>query len=246
MSDQQQDADELRIFRLFVEASGLAVNLETIQKRPPPEPDIQCEIRELGCTSFELVEIVDPQLARAFGNQLRLQSELSDAAENHGLSGFSDALIYVRFLNTSGSAQRNKAIPLILAMLQQLTPGFQGDVTIEDDSTVSDAVRSVGITRGDFVGPCFQVDGATFISDPVIERIQGKFSKRYDARNRLELLAFYELQPTQRAEIRLPEVEAFVRNNLHSSQFSRVWIFDAGRRAVLFAACNGVTAQGAV
>lgn len=245
MSDQQQDADELRIFRLFVEASGLAVNLETIQKRQPPEPDIQCEIRELGCTSFELVEI-DPQLARAFGNQLRLQSELSDAAETHGLSGFSDALIYVRFLNTSGSAQRNNAIPLILAMLQQLTPGFQGTVTIQDDSTLSAAVRSVRITRGDFVGPCFQVDGATFISDPVIERIQGKFSKRYDAGNRLELLAFYELQPTQRAEMRLPEVEAFVRNNLHSSQFSRVWILDAGRRAVLFSACNGQTTQGAV
>jgi len=245
MSDRQ-DADELRIFRLFVESAGLAVDLETIQKRQPPEPDIQCELGELGCTSFELVEIVDSQLARAVGNQMGLQPRLSDAAANRGLSGFSDALICVRFLNTSGSAQRNQAIPLILAMLQQLQPGFQGNVTIQNDSTLSAAVRSVRITRGNFVGPCFQVDGATFISDPVIERIQGKFSKRYDTDNRLELLAFYELQPTQRAEMRLPGVEAFVRNNLHSSQFSRVWIFDAGHRAVLFSACNGETTQGAV
>ena len=90
------------------------------------------------------------------------------------------------------------------------------------------------ITRGDFVGPLFQVDGATFISDPVIERISGKFKKKYEISGRLELLAFYELHPTQRAEYQLPDVEESVRSNLHSSQFSRVWIFDAENRAVLY------------
>ncbi len=99
---------------------------------------------------------------------------------------------------------------------------------------MSDAVRKVRVTRGEFVGPVFQVDGATFISDPVVERIAGKFAKRYQTANRLELLAFYELHPTQRAEVRLPAVQAFVQDNMPSSQFSRVWVFDTENKAVLY------------
>lgn len=233
MSDQQ-DADELRIFRLFVESARLAVRPESIQKRQPPDPDIQCELGEYGCSCFELVEILDSNLAHAVGDQIGLQQRLSDAAENDELLGLSDALIYVRFVDTARSAQRNRVIPLLFTLFHGLPPGFQGDATIPNGSVLSAAVRLVRITRGNFIGPRFQVDAATFISDPVVERIRGKFSKQYDTGNRLELLAFYELHPTQRAEMRLPALEAFVRDNLHSSRFSRVWIFDAGNKAVVF------------
>jgi hypothetical protein len=129
---------------------------------------------------------------------------------------------------------RKMVIPLVVALLQTLPEGFRGDFTIEDSSTLRGTVRSLRITRGDFVGPCFQVDAATFIADPVIARIRRKFRKRYDTPNRLELLAFYDLHPTQRAGFRLPAVETFVRENLGSSQFSRVWIFDTANRAVLY------------
>jgi hypothetical protein len=233
MADKQ-DADELRVFRLFVDSARLAVPPESIQKRQPPEPDIQCERGDHGCTFFELVEIVDSDLARAVGNQVTFQKRLSDAAENHGLRGLSDGLIFIRFAPASTGPQRNRAIPRLMVLLQELPNGFRGDVSLPDDAALSEAVRKVRVTRGDFVGPSFQVDGATFISDPVIERIDGKFRKRYETPNRLELLAFYELHPTQRAEVPLPAVEQFVRNNLESSQFSRVWVFDAENRAVLY------------
>jgi hypothetical protein len=229
----RQGADELRIFRAFVESAGLVVPSESIQKRQPPDPDIQCELDEFGSTCFELVEIVDRKLARAVGNQLAVAPRISDAAESLGLSGFSDALISVRFVDTAGSAKRNSAIPLMIAWLQQLRPGFQGRVIIENDPKLRAAVQSVRIARGNFAGPCFQIDGATFVFDPVIEEIRGKFTKRYETGNRLELLAYYELHPTQRAELRLPEIEEFVRNNLQCSPFSRIWIFDAGNRAIL-------------
>ena len=117
-------------------------------------------------------------------------------------------------------------------LLHELSADFRGDVTL--DGRLSALVRRVRVTRGDFVGPLFQVDGATFITDPVIERIEGKFGKNYATTGRLELLAFYELHPTYRAEFELPTVEECVRTHLQSSQFSRVWIFDAQNGIVLY------------
>ena len=52
--------------------------------------------------------------------------------------------------------------------------------------------------------------------------------------HRLELLAFYELQFTPMAAMKIPEVEAFVKSHLLESQFERVWVFDAENRSVLF------------
>ena len=122
----------------------------------------------------------------------------------------------------------------LMTTLQALPAGFHGDVFLDTDGALRGVVRKMRVTRGEFVGPIFQVDGATFISDPVIEQIDGKLKKRYATSSRLELLAFYELHPTQRAEYQLPAVGEFVRNNLNSSKFSRVWVFDAENGAVLY------------
>ena len=233
---EKQDADELRIFRLFVEAAGLPVASQSIKKLQPPKPDIQCELGEHGSTCFELVQVIDAGLARAVGNQITFQQRLSEAAERKALRGFSDGLIYVRFAVTATSSQRNRVIGPLLALLQELPNGFVGNVPLEDGSVLGPSVRSLRVSRGRFVGPCFQVDGTTIISDPVVKRISGKFRKRYGTSHRIELLAFYEFQPTQRAKFQLPAVEAFVRENLNSSPFSRMWVFDAGNKTVLYQA----------
>ena len=230
----QQDEDELRVFRSFITCAGLSVAPETIEKLQPPEPDIRCVLAENGPTRFELVEIIDPRLARVVGNQRTLQRRLADAAANCLLPTLTDALIFVRFEDTSTAAQRGDTIQPLMATLQALPAGFLGDIPLEDLRAVHGVVRKVGIKRGRFVGPVFQVDGATFVTDPIIERIDGKFRKRYATADRLELLAFYDFHPTERAEYELPAVVEFIRNNLHSSQFSRVWVFDAENRAVLY------------
>jgi hypothetical protein len=38
----QQDAHELRVFLRFSAAAQLAISPDSIRKRQPPEPDIQC------------------------------------------------------------------------------------------------------------------------------------------------------------------------------------------------------------
>ena len=53
---ENQDAAELRVFRLFAEAAQLDIAPGSVQKRQPPEPDIQCELRDHGESSPFLVE----------------------------------------------------------------------------------------------------------------------------------------------------------------------------------------------
>ena len=228
----QQNEDELRVFHSFIECAGLDVAQGSIEKLQPPAPDIQC-LLGADLTCFELVEILDSQLARAVGNALTFQQCLA-AAANGQLPALTNALIFVSFVDTSTTAKKSDAIPTLMTTLQALPAGFHGDVSLDTDSALRGVVRKMRVTRGEFVGPIFQVDAATFISDPVIERINSKLQKQYKTSSRLELLAFYELHPTQRAEYQLPAVGEFVHNNLNSSQFDRVWVFDAENGVVLY------------
>ena len=93
------------------------------------------------------------------------------------------------------------AIPSVFGLLAALPDGFEGDVGVGED--LENVVDRLRVSRGGFIGVyCFQVDGTTVISDPIIERIDAKFSKKYKRKCRL-------------------------------LQFSRVWVFDGVRRAVL-------------
>src|SRR5262245_57270826 len=127
MADKQGD-HELLIFGRFVEVCGLPIARSSIEKREPPEPDIHCQFEPEGCAYFELVEIVDADLARAVGNQIKFQGRLLDAARR--VQGLSDALVFVKFVPTSTNAQRDTAVPGIAALLEGLAKGFQGDATL--------------------------------------------------------------------------------------------------------------------
>ncbi len=111
---------------------------------------------------------------------------------------------------------------------------FEGSHVVPAGVPLNSVVRSIRVTRGTFVGPAFQVDGGTFISDPIIQCIERKFAKTYRVSQRLELLVFYELQSTPLAEMRVAEVEAFLNRNQRGSQFARVWVFDVENRSMLF------------
>jgi hypothetical protein len=57
---------EVEIFSRFVSSAELPIDLDTIEKCNPPEPDILCAHRDDGPVAFELVEICDPNLAEFF------------------------------------------------------------------------------------------------------------------------------------------------------------------------------------
>ena len=94
---------EIEIFRSFVAASGLDIDVSSIEKREPPEPDILCCI-DGNKVAFELVELIDDKLACRSNNQVRLMEQFRCAYEACSADervaidrSVGDALIYVTF-----------------------------------------------------------------------------------------------------------------------------------------------------
>ena len=63
-SEYEKGEIEVDVFRRFVQLSDLPIDIASIEKRLPPEPDLLCLHKVDGCIAFELVEICDSNLAK--------------------------------------------------------------------------------------------------------------------------------------------------------------------------------------
>lgn len=72
--EANREARELKVFLAFAEHAarrGLRVRPGSVVNRPPPEPDVLCEVDGEGRVAFELVEIVDSGLAENVSLSIR-------------------------------------------------------------------------------------------------------------------------------------------------------------------------------
>lgn len=64
MGARSKDDEEVAVFSSFAEAAKLSLDLRTVKKRQPPEPDIRAWLESEGPVAYELTELCDPDLAR--------------------------------------------------------------------------------------------------------------------------------------------------------------------------------------
>ena len=62
-------AAERDVFFAFVNLSNLPIDLESVESRKPPEPDIFCRYSDGTRLTFELVSLCDPDLAELFNKR---------------------------------------------------------------------------------------------------------------------------------------------------------------------------------
>ncbi len=224
---------EKTIFLDFAKVCGLAIQLDSVEKREPPEPDILCQINQEGAVAFEMVELIDQGLAQQTYESIRLQQLLEDIHQNLPTSArttieerFKNALVHVTFHAETSSRGRENAIPLILDWLQGFSPSFIGSTPPEGRSPLYKIVSEITVSRGDFPGPFFEVDAGGAFADPTLERIGKKFEKKYISSTSVELLAYYELQPVLSEDLWLPQLRTFITQRIGSSGFRRVWVYD--------------------
>jgi hypothetical protein len=227
---------EVDIFKRFVTVCPLKILPESIEKRQPPEPDIRCTSRAGDVLAFELVEIIDQDLARKVSDQLRLVQELGaayevlperDAAEVRAALG--NAAVMLTFADDSSIRTRRAAIRSSLEALKGVPPKFEGAMDLKRG-----ILERIYVARGDFIGPSFDVDAGGAVGDPTVARIQGKFEKPYKVDVPLELLAHFELHPMFPDDVWMPKVRDLVPRALTASPFRRVWIFDGERESIRF------------
>ncbi|HET6889790.1 MAG TPA: hypothetical protein VFH31_01705, partial [Pyrinomonadaceae bacterium] len=70
---------ERDVFRRFAEIAPMAIALESVQNRMPPEPDILCKLQSGKSVAFELVEVCNPKNAKLLFSAHRIVQAIEDA-----------------------------------------------------------------------------------------------------------------------------------------------------------------------
>lgn len=230
---------EMRIFRRFAAICALPLSTESAENRYPPEPDILCKVEGGSAIAFELVQIIDSGLAKRTDAQVDLHEHLENEYESflpkekvEISQRIGNALIDVAYkANVSLKIKRNTTKAIIFS-LKDIDPYFEGNIILGRE--LSKVIKRITICRGDFNGPCFNVESVGSICDPIAEKLEEKFNKAYKTNLPIELLAYYDLQPILRESYWLPKAISFIERNIYTSPFERVWIFDVHKEKIIY------------
>lgn len=145
---------------------------------------------------------------------------------------YKNALIYIAFNKKYPLIRRKRSIPQIIIYLLNLN----NNQMKRDEIEINDCpeIKWFNIRRGVFVGPKFRVKGVTSFGEPILRKIKGKFNKNYQTKNKIDLLAYYSLQPEIPKNHWLPETVDYIKDNIATSPFNRVWIYSYTKNKILF------------
>jgi len=224
---------EIRIFKKFAKLYPSSINLKSIIKKEPPEPDILCNLSDGSIIAFELVEIVDEDLARSFNDSFRLKEALEQQSQNRKEFevNFNNALIYVAFNEKISFLRKKNSVPKIINYLLTLEKTAEGKFGPKG----LDTVKHILVDRGEFKGrPKIEVDRwGAWIHDPCKDNIQSKFEKNYKISSRTELLAYYKLHPHLHENHLFHECKKFIIEHIKKSVFQRVWIYSVRENEIV-------------
>lgn len=229
---KNQTSNELLIFQKFASVAPMEIDQKTIQNREPPEPDIFCQLKNDGKLRFELTEALDGSIAQSLYGSLELNNLIRKKFEGLPESSkerFSNAVIRINYLTSLSLNRKKSLLTAVISYLENLPKQAVGEFTPQIDG-----VESVEIKRGGFVGPSFEFNTiASFFDNPVINRLNEKFSKKYSCEEIIDLIVYFDLQPELPESTWLPEAMEYVRTNINSSSFNKVWFFSVTETKII-------------
>jgi hypothetical protein len=239
MNQLNQGKREIQIFKKFTDECPYKINLTSVKKENPPKPDIYCRLKDGTELFFELVECLDNSIAKTTSNQISLKYLLDDEVNKLPLykrmrfkRKYKNALIYIAFNEKLPLIRRKRSIPYLIDFLLNLNENQIEKDEIEINGCPE--IKWFNIQRGDFVGPMFRVEGVTFFGVSILKKIRDKFNKEYATKNKIDLLAYYALQPEISKKHWLQETADYIKDNITNSPFNRIWIYSYTKNKILF------------
>ena len=239
MNQFNQGKREIQIFKQFTDVCPYKINLISVKKENPPKPDIYCKLKDGTELYFELVECLDNSIAKTTSDQVSLKYLLDDEKNKLPLCKrmrfkrkYKNALIYIAFNEKLSLNKRKKSIPCIIDFLLNLNEKQIKKEEIEINNCCG--IKWLKISKGSYVGPMFHVEGATFFGVSILREIRDKFNKEYATKNKIDLLAYYALQPEISKNHWLQETADYIKDNITNSPFNRVWIYSYTKNKILF------------
>jgi len=239
MNQFNQGKKEIQIFKQFTDVCPYKINLTSVKKENPPKPDIYCKLKDGTELYFELVECLDNSIAKTTSDQVSLKYLLDDEKNKLPLCKrmrfkrkYKNALIYIAFNEKLSLIRRKRSIPYLIDFLLNLNENQIKKEEIEINDYPE--IKWFNIQRGVFVGPMFRVEGVTFFGVSFLKEIKDKFNKEYATKNKIDLLAYYALQPEIPENHWLPETADYIKDNIANSPFKRVWVYSYTKNKILF------------
>ena len=230
-----QDEEELEVFRRFAESSDLPIKMQSIQKCKPPEPDILCEIEDVGFVAFELVRLIPSEHAHRVGLRQatideikKYRTKLPSAEQNKFKELFNGTLIHFRFKDLVPLSQRTKLLSSAFSHLLSLPKGFIG-VTYKNRKS---NLREISIGHVGWNHISFDTDALGFVSEPTEIAVSNKCSKKYVSKHPIELLAHFFDSDVLPDEIWYPILKEYTeKDDFDLGCFRRIWFFaEHGRK----------------
>lgn len=234
-----QSDEEMVVFLEFARAAKLEVDLNSVENRRPPEPDIACRVDGRGIVGFELTELIDQDFMARLRLMGRTRQHLAEswqsglaAGESSGFkSKFGNALLHFVYGEGTTRSQRESITVAVLRMLLRLPENFEG--ILGGAPEFSTIIREVRVSRGSWNGPVLDADSSGWLGDPTSAALKKKVSKTYQCKYPVELLAYISIDLLPPDDAWMAAIED-LKVRIAESQFQRVWVFDRGSQSVRY------------
>ncbi len=228
------------IVQAFLKATGILIQEDAIRDGEEPLPDVLCTLPDGSQVAFELTEAVVQEVAQSVKVSADSKARMREYYQNlpvpertklQGILG--NASISVQAEKNTTDRQFQRVVPKVFDLLLRRSSDTQGSL---DRKVLPNGIAEIRITRGGWsTGPFFDRVGlALYVTDPTIERIKAKFSKRYECGCLIELLVHSRTCFLAPDDFWKNEVCKFVMENMGDSPFCRVSVFDWLDSAVRF------------
>lgn len=230
-NEELQQYEEQQVFLEFVEYSCLEINVDSIESRRSPEPDIYCDSTDGKALAFELGELCDQEFRLGYGTMLKSRELLRDGLDRlepsvrqEFIRKYSDAFISVQFVPGASLLRRDEVIVGLYEWLMRsgLASGELDESLLPVE--LKGVVTRVVISRN---RPQLMIEpGFAFaVSPPTLRVLEKKVRTQYLTDGRPIDLLLYSVHPFVSLENWLRVNEGGIRNELTGSKFRSVWIF---------------------
>jgi hypothetical protein len=223
---------ELRMFKGFAVNAPLTIIADSVESRPPPEPDILCASESGETIAFELVELIDEGYARAISDMFKTKKMLDDLPGGLPTELKADLTksfpggAFISFDFSHGLPLRKRERASIDA-LRWIVAREANDGHFPTEGELRERVPLVHVHPWEW-GLQFDSSLFTRLTDPTMDRLASKFGKTYETAHPIELLMYTEIDLLFPDSVWRPTVVPYIDENLEESPFRRVWLFKAG------------------
>ncbi len=250
-----QAENELRIFRKFAKICPYSIDLNSIEKREPPEPDILCKTVDGEMLAFEIVIGIDRSLASFIYGSYELVNSFYDELESLPVnqnkrikSIYGNASINVVFKEDISLEQKRNATRKILLSLisddnekrlERINKSLPSLIVTKYDLAVKPSLKEIIdciilYPHKQDSGLSFDITEPLSIDDQIEKLLKQKIDSSYRTSCETELLAHYELQIEFPLEDWVLPAFNSVSERLNESVFQRIWLYSVADDKIVY------------